>query len=251
MSIIDMARSFKLGMQTPIPVIIRSVRLPADLAAEVSRQIEADSASLHVAMMAPQTLADYGYKSEFELFSIFIPNTYEMWWTETPNQFIARMKREYDRFWDGSREEKLASVGLSQMQAITLASIIDEETYRESEMPTMAGVYINRLRKGMPLQADPTVKYAMGDFSIKRILRKYLKFESPYNTYLHTGLPPTPIRMPSIAAIDAVLNYRRSNFLYFAARADFSGYHNFSETYSGHLANAREYSRQLDARGVR
>lgn len=251
LGIIELARMFRLGRQTPIDVVIKSVRLPGQLAKDVSEQIEADSASLHLAMMAPDILADYGFRNEFELFSIFIPNTYEMWWTESPNQFIARMKREYDKFWNDERLDKLDAVGLSRMGAITLASILNEETVKEDEMPTMAGVYINRLHKGMKLQADPTVKYAMGDFGLRRILRRYLTFDSPYNTYLYAGLPPTPIRMPTIAAVDAVLNYRRSNYLYFAARADFSGYHNFSATYSGHLVNARQYAAELDARGIK
>ncbi len=250
MSIVELARSFLLGRQTPVDVVIRSVRLPGQLAREVGQQLEADSASIHLAMLAPDLLADYGFKNEFELFSIFIPNTYEMWWTESPVEFIRRMKREYDRFWDDSRLDKLDAVGLNRMEAITLASILNEETQKTDEMPTMAGVYINRLRKGMKLQADPTVKYAMGDFGLRRILRRYLTFDSPYNTYLHTGLPPTPIRMPTIAAIDAVLNYRPSNYLFFVARADFSGYHTFTTTYAEHLASARLYSAALDARGI-
>jgi UPF0755 protein len=174
-----------------------------------------------------------------------------MWWTESPAEFIARMKREYDRFWNETRIAKLARTRLSRMEVITLASILCEETQKTDEMPTMAGVYINRLRTEMPLQADPTVKYAMGDFALRRILRKHLATPSPYNTYLNKGLPPTPITMPTIAAIDAVLDYKVHKYLYFCAKEDFSGYHNFAETYKAHLENARRYSAALDKRGIR
>ncbi len=251
MNIIEIARMLNLGQQTPVDVVVRPSRLPGQLAARVSRQIEADSAAIHAAMRDPAILREYGFGSELEMFSIFIPNTYEMWWTESPAEFIARMKREYDRFWNETRIAKLARTRLSRMEVITLASILVEETQKTDEMPTMAGVYINRLRTGMPLQADPTVKYAMGDFALRRILRRHLTTESPYNTYLNKGLPPTPITMPTIAAIDAVLGYKEHKYLYFCAKEDFSGYHNFAETYKAHLENARRYSAELDKRGIK
>jgi UPF0755 protein len=251
MNIIEIARMLNLGEQTPVDVVIRPSRLPGILAGRVATQLAADSASIHTAMRDPEILREYGFDNELELFSIFIPNTYEMWWTDTPGEFIARMKREYDRFWNESRTARLARTRLSRMQAITLASIMVEETQKTDEMATIAGVYINRLRTGMPLQADPTVKYALGDFSLRRILNSHLKTPSPYNTYVNRGLPPTPITMPTIAAIDAVLDFEEHKYLYFCAREDFSGYHNFAETYAAHLQNARRYTAELNRRGIR
>ena len=251
MNIIGIARMLNLGEQTPVNVVVRSWRLPGILAARVSTQLEADSASLHAAMRDESTLRAYGFDSELEMFSMFVPNTYEMWWTATPQEFIARMKKEYDRFWNDARTAKLSRTRLSRMEVITLASILTEETLKADEMPTMAGVYINRLRTGMPLQADPTVKYAVGDFTLRRILDRHLKTPSPYNTYVNRGLPPTPITMPSIAAIDAVLDFKEHKYLYFCAKEDFSGYHNFAETYAGHLQNARRYWAELNRRGIK
>jgi UPF0755 protein len=251
MNIVSIARMLNLGEQTPVDVVVRGSRLPGILASRVATQLEADSASLRAAMSDPAILSEYGFANELELFSIFIPNTYEMWWTATPTEFVARMKREYDRFWNDERQARLARTRLSRMEVITLASIVTEETLKADEMPTMAGVYINRLRIGMPLQADPTVKYALGDFALRRVLNRHLSTPSPYNTYVNRGLPPTPITMPSIAAIDAVLGYVEHKYIYFCAKEDFSGYHNFAETYSEHLANARRYSAELNRRGIR
>jgi UPF0755 protein len=251
MNVIEIARMLNLGEQTPVDVVVRPSRLPGILAARVAAQLEADSASIHAALRDPAILGKYGFANELEMFSIFIPNTYEMWWTESPEDFVARMKREYDRFWTPGRTARLARTRLSRMEVITLASILVEETLKTDEMPTMAGVYINRLRIGMPLQADPTVKYALGDFTLRRILNSHLRTPSPYNTYVNRGLPPTPITMPSIAAIDAVLDYKEHKYLYFCAKEDFSGYHNFAETYSQHLANARRYTAELNRRGIR
>ncbi len=250
-TIIQLARMLNLGQQTPVNVIVRQSRLPGILAARVAGQLELDSVSLHQAMRDPAILKEYGFDNELELFSLFIPNTYEMWWTATPQDFIARMAREYNTFWNEDRKAKLPRTRLTQMEVSSLAAILNEETTKTDEMPTMAGVYINRLRAGMPLQADPTVKYAMGDFALRRILNKHLKTPSPYNTYINKGLPPTPITMPSIAAIDAVLDFKESNYLYFCAKEDFSGYHNFAATYAQHLVNARRYAAALNARGIK
>jgi UPF0755 protein len=251
MNVVEIARMLNLGEQTPVNVVVRTSRLPGILAARVATQLEADSASLHAAMRDGDIVRRHGFDSELEMFSMFIPNTYEMWWTATPEEFVERMKKEYDRFWNESRTARLGRTRLSRMEAITLASILVEETLKTDEMPTMAGVYINRLRTGMPLQADPTVKYALGDFTLRRILNRHLRTPSPYNTYVNRGLPPTPITMPSIAAIDAVLDFKEHKYIYFCAKEDFSGYHNFAETYSQHLANARRYTAELNRRGIR
>ena len=179
---------------------------------------------------------------------MFIANYYEFYWTVKPEDMVKKMRKEYEKFWTKERDEKLSRSGLSRFEVMTLASIVYEETRKVDEMPTIAGVYINRIRKGIPLQADPTVKYAMGNFALRRILYRHLKYESPYNTYINRGLPPSPICMPSIDAIDAVLNYKEHDYIFFCARPTFDGYHNFAVTLSEHNANARAYSSELNKR---
>ena len=204
MSVIRVARMLKLGLQTPVRVSINNARIPAQLAQKLARQIDADSTAIMQVLTSPEVARGVGFDS-VTLFSMFIPNTYEFYWTVTPEEFVQRMKREYDRFWTPGRDALRERSGLSRLEVMTLASIVYEETRKTDEMPRIAGVYVNRLRKGMPLQADPTVKYAMQDFGLRRILHKHLKYESPYNTYRNKGLPPSPICMPGIDAIDAVL----------------------------------------------
>lgn len=250
MSVIEIARMLKLGMQTPVRVTINNVRIPAQLAHKLARQIDADSTAIMQALTSKELAAEVGFDS-VTLFSMFIPNTYEFYWTVTPEEFVQRMKREYDRFWTPGRDALRERSGLSRLEVMTLASIVYEETRKTDEMPRIAGVYVNRLRKGMPLQADPTVKYAMQDFGLRRILHKHLKYESPYNTYRNKGLPPSPICMPGIDAIDAVLNYEVHDYLFFCARATFDGYHNFARTLREHNANARAYSAELNRRKIK
>ena len=218
MSVIRVARMLKLGLQTPVRVSINNARIPAQLAQKLARQIDADSTAIMQVLTSPEVARGVGFDS-VTLFSMFIPNTYEFYWTVTPEEFVQRMKREYDRFWTPGRDALRERSGLSRLEVMTLASIVYEETRKTDEMPRIAGVYVNRLRKGMPLQADPTVKYAMQDFGLRRILHKHLKYESPYNTYRNKGLPPSPICMPGIDAIDAVLNYEVHDYLFFCARA--------------------------------
>lgn len=251
MSVIDVVRMLKLGLQTPVKVTMNNVKTPAQLAGKLSRQIEADSASLASAFMDVATAERLGFSSPLTMFSIFLPNTYEFYWTVTPEEFIDRMYKEYKKFWTGDRDEKRKRSGLNRVEVSTLASIVYEETRKTDEMPRIAGVYMNRLRKGIPLQADPTIKYAMQDFGLRRILYRHLKYESPYNTYLHRGLPPSPICMPSIAAIDAVLDYEQNDYIYFCARPTFDGYHNFARTLAEHNANARAYQRELNKRKIK
>ena len=225
-------------------------RIPAQLAQKLARQIDADSTAIMQVLTSPEVARGVGFDS-VTLFSMFIPNTYEFYWTVTPEEFVQRMKREYDRFWTPGRDALRERSGLSRLEVMTLASIVYEETRKTDEMPRIAGVYVNRLRKGMPLQADPTVKYAMQDFGLRRILHKHLKYESPYNTYRNKGLPPSPICMPGIDAIDAVLNYEVHDYLFFCARATFDGYHNFARTLREHNANARAYSAELNRRKIK
>ncbi len=250
MSVIRVARMLKLGLQTPVRVSINNARIPAQLAQKLARQIDADSTAIMQVLTSPEVARGVGFDS-VTLFSMFIPNTYEFYWTVTPEEFVQRMKREYDRFWTPGRDALRERSGLSRLEVITLASIVYEETRKTDEMPRIAGVYVNRLRKGMPLQADPTVKYAMQDFGLRRILHKHLKYESPYNTYRNKGLPPSPICMPGIDAIDAVLNYEVHDYLFFCARATFDGYHNFARTLREHNANARAYSAELNRRKIK
>lgn len=250
MSVIRVARMLKLGMQTPVRVTINNVRIPAQLAQKLAGQIDADSAAIMRALTSPEVARKAGFDS-LTLFSMFIPNTYEFYWTVTPEEFVERMKREYDRFWTPQRDSLRGRSGLSRFEVMTLASIVYEETRKTDEMPRVAGVYVNRLKKGMPLQADPTIKYAMQDFGLRRILYKHLKYDSPYNTYLNKGLPPSPICMPGINAIDAVLNYENHDYIFFCARDTFDGYHNFAKTLREHNANARAYSKELNRRKIK
>lgn len=236
--------------QSPLNVTFNNIRTIPQFAATLGRILMADSTQFAKILSSDSIAASYGFTSE-EFIGMFIPNTYQFYWTVGAEEFVARMNKEYRRFWNEERRAQLERTGLNEKQVATLASIVDEETSKKDEMATIAGVYINRLHIGMPLQADPTVKYALGDFSLKRILRKHLTVESPYNTYQNRGLPPGPIRMPSIAAIDAVLNYDANDYLYFCAKSDFSGYHTFAKTLPEHNRNARAYAAALNRKGIK
>ena len=250
MSVIRVVRMLKLGEQTPVSVTINNARTYAFLAGKLAGQIDADSVEIHRVLTDPATAQRVGFNPR-TLFAMFLPDTYECYWTTTPDEWVDRMKREYDRFWTAERDAKRKRSGLSRLEVMTLASIVYEETRQADEMPRVAGVYINRLKKGMKLQADPTVKYAMQDFGLRRILHKHLKYDSPYNTYVYKGLPPSPIAMPSKQAIEAVLNFEQHNYLFFCARPTFDGYHNFARTYAEHKRNARAYSAELNRRKIK
>ncbi len=250
MSVIDVVRMLKLERQTPVRVTINHVRTPAQLAGKLARQLDADSVALLRALTDKEVAAGVGFDS-LTLFSMFIPDTYEFYWTVSPEKFVQRMRREYDRFWTPERDSLRKRSGLSRLEVMTLASIVYEETRKTDEMPRIAGVYVNRLRKGIPLQADPTIKYAMQDFALRRILYRHLKYPSPYNTYINKGLPPSPICMPGISAIDAVLRFEKHDYLFFCARPTFDGYHNFARTLNEHNANARAYSAELNRRKIK
>ena len=250
MNVIEIVRMLKLGVQTPVRVTIQNVRTPAQLARRLSRQLDADSTAWMAALTSKQLAGEVGFDS-VTLFSMFIPDTYEFYWTVSPQDFVHRMKREYDRFWTPERDARRQRSGLSRLEVMTLASIVYEETRKTDEMPRIAGVYINRLRRGIPLQADPTVKYAMQDFALRRILYKHLKYPSPYNTYVNKGLPPSPICMPGKNAIEAVLDFEKHDYIFFCARPTFDGYHNFARTLSEHNRNARAYSAELNRRKIK
>lgn len=243
-------RRLKSGAQTPVNLTLPSVRTVGKLLKTVSHQLMTDSSNLARLLMDSTYCAQIGYSTE-TLPCLFIPNTYEVYWTMTPEAFVKRMQKEHDRFWNEERKAKAQSIGLTPEEVATLASIVEEETANNAEKPMVAGLYMNRLHAEMPLQADPTVKFALQDFGLRRILHAHLETESPYNTYKHTGLPPGPIRIPSIQGIESVLNYTRHNYLYMCAKEDFSGTHNFAATFTQHLANARKYQQELNRRKIK
>lgn len=238
------------GMQSPVNLTFNNIRTLDRLAGVASKYIEADSLSILAALESDSMAAKYGF-DRANFIGMFIPNTYQFYWNTTPQQFIARMNKEYQKFWNDERTKKQQASGLSKTEIVTLASIVGEETHMSDEMPRVAGVYLNRIKIGMLLQADPTVKFAVGDFALRRILYSHLAIDSPYNTYKYTGLPPGPISIPSIAAIDAVLDAEEDDYLFFCAKEDFSGRHNFAKNLDDHNKNARAYARALNAKGIK
>ena len=244
----EIVRVFANGYQTPVKLQVKGyIHTPEAMAGYLGKRLHDDSTAFVNALHDTELMKSMGFKKETYL-SVFIPDTYEVWWTISPEDLIKRMKKEYDAFWNESRTAKAKSIGLTRDEVMTLASIVIEETKYEPEMPTVAGVYINRLNKGMLLQADPTVKFALNQEGVTRILNKHLQTDSPYNTYLYPGLPPGPITIAPKSAIEAVLNYQHHNYLYFCAKDTFDGQHNFAVTYADHLRNARAYQRALSAR---
>lgn len=252
MSVMTIVRTLKYGDSITTRLTINNARTPEALAKKIAAKFEFSEQDMLSTLRDSTLIAELGYNSAEEMFSIFIPNTYELFSDISPRSLVLKFKEESDKFWASKeRQRKLDRVGLSPLEVMTLASIVHEETRAKSEMPRIAGVYMNRLEKDMLLQADPTVKYAINDPSVKRILKKHLKIESPYNTYIHKGLPPAPIAMPDVAAIEAVLDYEEHDYLYFCARAEFDGKHNFAETLEEHNKNARAYQDALNKRNIK
>lgn len=236
--------------QTPVKLVVPATRTLEQMVGAISRQLMLDSLELIEFIKTPIYYESIGYKSE-TLPSLFIPNTYEVYWNIKPETLITKLMNERRRFWNEERSNKAKKLNLTPEEVATLASIIDEETNNDEEKPVVAGMYINRLKRGMPLQADPTVKYAIGDPTRQRILKKDLATDSPYNTYKYKGLPPGPIRIPTIQAIESVLNYTKHNYLYMCAKEDFSGKHNFARTLTEHNANARRYQAALNKLNIK
>jgi len=237
------------GLQTPVNVTFNNVRMKEELAGKVSKYIQADSLSILNLFSDNKQIEKFGFTPETYR-TMFLPDTYEFYWTTSAEDFAERMKLEYDRFWTPERLQKAEAMNLTPVEVSVLASIVQSETAKKDELQIIAGLYYNRIKKGIPLQADPTVKYAVGDFSLKRILNSHLEIDSPYNTYKYAGLPPGPINFPEKSTIDAVLNYEKNNYLYMCAREDFSGYHNFSSTLAEHNRNAAKYRAALDAERI-
>ncbi len=250
-------RHLKNGLQTPVSLVVPSVRTMDRLAAELSKRLMMDSTALYKALTDEAVCQKYGYDTA-TIAALFIPNTYDIYWNVTVDKLLDRMQKENKAFWNTERTKKAQAMKLTQIEVTTLASIVDEETANNGEKPMVAGMYYNRLMlrnaeypEGMPLQADPTIKFAWKRFDLKRIYNNLLYIKSPYNTYRNPGLPPGPIRIPSIAGIDAVLNHVQHDYLYMCAKEDFSGTHNFARTYTDHMQNAKRYSDALNNRGIK
>ena len=245
---IALQRMLCSGTQSPLNVVINSHRTIEKMASVISNQLMTDSASIQKFLTDSASLASVGFTPS-TVYELIIPNTYEFYWSVSTEAFMQRMAKEQEKFWN-SRARKVAETGMSPHEIMTLASIVEEETSHSEEMPVVAGLYINRLKKGMLLQADPTVIFALGGERPKRVLLSHLNTDSPYNTYKYPGLPPAPIRFVSITAIDAVLNYRKHNYLYMCAKEDFSGYHNFASSLAEHNTNARRYQQAINRTGI-
>ena len=246
----DLLTNLRRGQQEPLRITFNNIRMTDDLTNRISEQLMITSRDLDMLLNDAVYCSSLGF-TPATIKAMFIPNTYEVYWNIPAEKLIERMKREYDAFWTEDRRNQAKKIRLTPLDVSILASIIEEESAMTDEYPTIAGVYINRLYRGIPLQADPTVKYAMGDFAIQRVLNEHLRIDSPYNTYLHTGLPPGPIRIPSLKGLESVLNYQKHNYLYMCAKEDFSGRHNFAVTLSEHNRNADRYRAELNRRGIR
>ena len=246
----DVFNTLYRSEQTPLNVPIPSVRTMDRLAGAIAKKLELDSLELLKAITDSATCQKYGYNVQ-TIASMFIPDSYNMYWTVTVDEFLDRMKKENDKYWNAERMEKAKALGMTPVEVSTLASIVTEETRATQEKPTVAGLYINRLKKGMLLQSDPTVKFAMQDFAVRRILNRMLTTDNPYNTYKYKGLPPGPIRIPLKEDLEAVLNYEHHDYIYMCAKEDFSGTHNYARTEAEHMANARRYHQALNARGIK
>ncbi|MEA1897146.1 MAG: endolytic transglycosylase MltG [Bacteroidota bacterium] len=245
----DLINLIRSGEQEPVKIVFHNLRSIEQLASTVSSHIEVDSITLVSFLKDESNISASGWSSQ-TIPALFIPNSYEIYWNTSAQAFFDRMEREYKSFWNNERLKKAEELGLSPVEVSTLASIVDEETYRDDEMPMIAAVYLNRLKKRYRLQADPTIKFAKGNFEMNRVLKADLQIDSPYNTYRHYGLPPGPISIPSIASIDAVLSPNKQGYLYFCAKEDFSGYHNFAKTLVEHNRNARKYQNALNKRRI-
>jgi UPF0755 protein len=245
-SLINMIKS---GNQEPVDLKFQNIRRKEDFAGYLAKKLEADSLAFISVLDSAALLEEHGFTQE-NIYTMFIPNTYEMYWNTSPEEFFHKMKAEYEKFWTAERKEKAAALNLTPVQVSILASIVDGEAIFDKEMPIIAGLYLNRLERGILLQADPTVIFANGDFTVKRVTYALLRKDSKYNTYKYAGLPPGPIMMPSIKAVDAVLNKDDNNYLYMCAKEDFSGYHNFAENQAQHEINARKYREALNQRKI-
>jgi len=237
------------GTQEPVQLEFHGLRQKEQFAGFVSKKIEPDSTAIINLLDSASYVSKYGFTTD-NVYTMFMPNSYQLYWNTSPEKFFEKMYANYEKFWTPERKQQAAVLNLTLPQVSILASIVDAEALHDDEMPAVAGLYLNRLKKGMTLDADPTVIFALNDFTIKRVLTRYLSYNSPYNTYLHKGLPPGPIMMPSVAAVKAVLNYQKNDYLYMCAKADFSGYHAFATNVADHLVNAHKFQQALNERNI-
>lgn len=244
-------RRLQLGNETPINIsFTHALRTPAHLAGALGNKLLIDSAEIKQRMDDKAYMAHFGLTPETAV-CLFIPNTYEVYWTMSADQLFTRMHKEYQRFWNEERLAKAQQIGLTPVEVATLASIVASETNKKDEYPLIASLYLNRLRKGIAMQACPTVIFAVGDFSLRRVLKRHLKIDSPYNTYINRGLPPGPIRLARPDVIDAVLNAPETDYLYMCANPNFTGTHIFSSSYNKHSSIARQYQQELNQRKIK
>ncbi len=246
-ALVNMLRS---GRQAPVRITFNSFRTDRQLAGFFGKMLEADSLEIMQLFNDETFIGELGF-NKHTIRVMFIPNTYEIYWNTSAEELFKRFNKEYENFWNKTRTHKLERLSLTKEKAIILASIVEQETNKYDEMPAVAGVYLNRIKRGIPLQADPTVIYAIGDFSIRRVLNRHTRYASPYNTYLNKGLPPGPICFPSHKTIDMVLDFEEHDYYYFCAKEDFSGYHRFAKTLQQHMQNARKYQNALNRRNIR
>lgn len=250
MNAIEAARKLTSGAQTPVRITVNGFRSLPLLTERISLKMEFPADSLRAALADRGFMAEYGLSPD-QAMALFVDDTYEAYWTLTARDLVRRIGENYRQLWDTEHTRAAAALGLTPADVMTIASIADEETNDPAEKGTVGRLYINRLQRGMRLQADPTVRFAVGDFSIRRVTRAHLATQSPYNTYLHAGLPPGPIRTTSAATVNAILDSKPNDFIYMCAKEDFSGTHNFAATYEEHLQNARRYQAALDRRGIK
>lgn len=244
MTNLEAIRFLRSGIQEPVKITFNNVRLPSELSEKITRNLAITKTEFEAQLLQFAMNNSYGFNKN-NVISMFIPNTYEVYQNISPAGLIERMHNEYENFWTAERLGKAKAVGLTPHEVSVLASIVQAESVRDEEAPIIASLYLNRLKKGMPLQADPTLVFAVGDFTLKRVLNEHKEIDSPYNTYLNAGLPPGPINMPEIKSLDAVLNYAQTDYFYMCAKEDFSGRHNFTNSYQEHLRNAAKYQTAL------
>ena len=249
MSLYQVVNKLYCGNQDAVRLTINKHRTKAHLCEFLGRKLEMSGDTL-LALLDDSAFCSRYESTPNTIIALFIQNTYDIYWNTTPEKLLDRMQKEYNRFWTPLRQGQCSDLGLSPVEIITLASIVEEETNADEEKPLIASVYLNRLRQGIPLQADPTLKYAVGDFTLRRLLNRHTTVDNPYNTYMYKGLPPGPICIPSIASIDAVLENHRSDYLYFCAKEDMSGRHNFARNADEHAANAARFHQALNSKGI-
>ncbi len=249
MSNLSAVRLLRSGQQAPVNVTFNNVRIKHELAERLCENLMAEFTEFEALLSDEAVASKYGFTTE-NVLCMFLPNTYEFFWTTTAPELLARMAREYEKFWTAERRQQADSLGMTPVEVSILASIVESETNKPDEAPVVAGLYMNRLDRNIALEADPTLVFAAQDFTIKRVLNKHKEIDSPYNTYKYPGLPPGPIRIPSIGSVQAVLDHQDHNYIFMCAREDFSGYHNFATNLSAHNANARRYQRALSEVGI-